>query len=363
MAAGTPIGCNTCHSIATSCRNSPVGSQCGKPSETTTPSTNQAPVFTEAPPIITVEPGKIVPYSYTPKASDPEGNELTYSISGRLDQMSIDAKTGTVSTPNWDGIKLPVVLPYTFNYVIAVKDGKGGMASQTVPVTFDCPSGQVLGFDPLQGAKGCVSNHQPSIAAFPLASAVVGQAYNFSVLAIDADLQKAYYNLTGAPSGMTIGQTSGVIKWTPSNKSSVNFTLNAEDRVGGHVSKPLSLHVCDAGQTWQDDTAGCIANHAPVITSGQTVGGVDVGGNYSEQITATDEDGNNLSYTLYGAPVGMTVSSNGSINWTATIVNSSPGFGFSVAVDDGKGGISVQPLSIVVCPAGHPYDPNMWMCM
>ncbi|MDH5767934.1 MAG: putative Ig domain-containing protein [Nitrospirota bacterium] len=71
---------------------------------------------------------------------------------------------------------------------------------------------------------------------------------------------------------------------------------------------------------------------------------------YSYQVTATDPDGDTLTYSLKTSPMGMTINpTTGQVNW-----NVPPEFkgkaSFEVSVTDGHGGEAMQSLTFVITP-------------
>jgi hypothetical protein len=392
VAAGTPIGCNTCHNIATSCIGSPVGDQlCGKASETVASSTNHAPVFADHHPAPTViDLGGDMAYSYTPDApTDTDHDTLTFSLGNRLDTeaMSIDPLNGKVTVTDWTKISFPVglTLPYHYDYVINVTDGKSGYDSQKVTVEFTCPSGQIFQDQPGLDHIGCAANHDPTLNLIPFPTAVVGQAYDYMVFAAEADGQRYYFTLDGQPEGMAIGYiddfpqgnllqkpTGGWtnLLWTPSALGSASFEITVRDGFGG-ISAPaaVTLHVCNAGETWAD---GCIANQSPVIGSlppNSSIGrytGATVGETYTYEVKATDAESDTLSYSLYGPPPpGMTIDAHtGVVTWTPPAADEFYRLNFVVAVTDGRGGVVTQgPIVVIACPPGKHYHSDMFACM
>lgn len=154
VAAGTEIGCNTCHSIATSCIGSPAGEQCGVASTNVPTNTNHDPIITSTPGNLEAIIGQ--PYSYQVIANDPDGDPLTYFLSKRPkhgydgnvnDSMRI-GPTGLI-TYDWPQAAFSTwpVEPLTFPYTVTVTDGKGGYATQTVTMTLHCPPGQQWTWD------------------------------------------------------------------------------------------------------------------------------------------------------------------------------------------------------------------------
>jgi hypothetical protein len=162
VAAGTEIGCGICHSIETSCIGSPVGGQCGAASAFVPAKANHDPVITSAPDVLDAIMGQ--PYSYQVKASDPDGDPLTYVVSKRprhgyggeaKDSISID-QNGLV-TYNWPQAAFQTWPegPFTFPYTVTVTDGKGGYATQTVAMTLHCPAGQPWTWDSNSYSGAC----------------------------------------------------------------------------------------------------------------------------------------------------------------------------------------------------------------
>ncbi|MDF9390931.1 MULTISPECIES: putative Ig domain-containing protein [Methylococcus] len=371
VAAGTFIGCDTCHSIATSCKGSPAGDRCGQASDATTPSTNRPPVFTAEPgaDATTFVYGQTAPYSYTPAVTDPDGDTLTFGLSTRLDAMSIDANTGTVTVADWTAITGGYnSLPYTYRYMVTVKDGKGGYASQQVAVTITCPDGNAWGYNATGSVPACLANTPPTLVSSPIPSVSVGQPVSLMYDSTDperndsAGVQRPNYFLEGAPDGAILGQYSGVLHWTPTAAGTYTFTVKVSDQAGGTDSKTITLHVCEAGQTWSEGAAACIGNHPPTITSTPSLT-VYANQLYAYAVEASDADGDTLQFSLSGAPAGMSLA--GSIlNWTPTDADAEVGsFNVTVIVIDGKGGVATQALALHFCSLGQTWDSRMAMCM
>lgn len=74
-------------------------------------------------------------------------------------------------------------------------------------------------------------NLAPTIVSTPLTTATAGQAYTYDVNA-NAYPGATYSLAPGAPSGMGINTTSGVISWTPKASGSFPVTVNASNAAG-----------------------------------------------------------------------------------------------------------------------------------
>ena len=88
-----------------------------------------------------------------------------------------------------------------------------------------------------------------------------------------------------------------------------------------------------------------VTNRSPVINTNLKTSAKERD-NYFDKVTASDPDGDSLTYSLSKGPIGMTINSNdGSISW----VNAQEGsFNVEVQVSDGKGGGATQSANLVV---------------
>ncbi|NJD08773.1 MAG: cytochrome C [Methylococcaceae bacterium] len=138
VAAGSFIGCDTCHDIKTSCIDSPAGQdKCGKPSTDVPEASNTAPVIDSTP----VSTGVIgQPYSYQVHATDADGDALAYGIdTPHLGGLSVTA-TGKV-TITWDAADFAgQAAPLSSSYTVSVIDSRGAFAKQAVTVNLGCPT-------------------------------------------------------------------------------------------------------------------------------------------------------------------------------------------------------------------------------
>jgi PKD repeat protein len=192
----------------------------------TTAAANHAPVITSVPVTAATE-GQA--YTYQIAASDPDpdttlGYELTQSPSG----MTIEVTTGSLTwTPA--AVHLPSAA-----VTVRVSDGKGGAATQsfTIVVTAAPPP-----------------NQNPSFSSTALTSASEGQPYAYQVTATDPDVGNTLaYELTQAPTGMSIDPASGLINWTPvaTHVPSVAVTVRVSDGRGGSAIQSFVITVAAA---------------------------------------------------------------------------------------------------------------------
>ncbi len=166
-------------------------------------------------------------YSFTPTASDPDGNRLTFSVSGRPAWLAFDAATGRLSgTPASTNVG-------TFPMTITVSDGSLTAAlSLTVTVA--------------------AANRAPTISGPASASVLVGQAYSFTPTASDPDGQRLSFTATGLPAWASFDAATGRVSGTPSaahvGSSTVRITAS-DGALSASLTYTLAVVAATNGRT------------------------------------------------------------------------------------------------------------------
>jgi len=264
------------------------------------------------PPVLTVISDATItvgePFTYSVEATDPDGDDLTYSLTTNPSiDMAINLSTGVISwTPAATG---------NFEIIVEVSDAK---ASDT--------ENFILTVSPaLIGPS--------NINLIPLA-ATVGVEYIGTVTVIPGDNTTLTFSLVGTPFGMEIS-AAGVITWTPTIAEDQTVTVVVTDGAGLSDSKTFTIVVGTA-------------NYAPVINSipGATI---TAGENFTYTVEATDPDGDTLAYSISTNPsVNMTIiSTTGVINWTSTTIGT---FEITVEVSDGELSVTESFNITVIAP-------------
>lgn len=250
--AGEAVGCNKCHSIAKSFRNGPTGY--------VAPPVNHDPVITSVP--ASLNAILDTPYGYQVTATDQDGDALTYSLGLKPGSMTI-SEQGLV-TSNWpmDTFSAFHTSPLTFPYVVTVRDGKGGYATQTVNMTLECPAGTSWYFDPDAWKGSCAGESEGGVSITskpPTLGIDAGASYSYQIVASSAANDPLTYSLTGQPDDMAIDE-SGLINWVTSTTTSgiFNFRVVASDGKGGRAVQPVSLTVCAPPQKWHAEGGHCM---------------------------------------------------------------------------------------------------------
>ena len=126
------------------------------------------------------------------------------------------------------------------------------------------------------------------------------------------------YALSGAPSGLTV-TSAGYVNWTAPVAGSYSFTATATTTAGKSASARYTLVVV-------------AVNHAPTLASGAVT--LKAGAALKATLVGSDIDGDALTYTMTGAPSGMTLSSKGALAWAKAVKGS---YALKVTVKDAKG--------------------------
>ena len=180
------------------------------------------------------------------------------------------------------------------------------------------------------------SNRNPQITSTPITTATAGEDYSYTAEATDPDGDATAWTLLSAPTGMQL--TGSTLSWQPEQEGEYSIELQVRDSRGGSSTQSFQLQVM-------------VGNRAPEITS-TPVTTATVDSTYSYQLQATDVDGDNLSYSLETAPLGMSVEAD-TISWVPADAGS---YDVTVRVNDGRGGSDTQSYSIEVsyAPGSNP---------
>ncbi|MGB2985952.1 MAG: putative Ig domain-containing protein, partial [Phycisphaerae bacterium] len=244
---------------------------------------------------------------------------LSFELLAGPEDMVIDPASGIIQ---WVAVLGP------FAVEVGVTDAWD--ASETV--TFD---GEVLPETP------------PRITSTPPFTAQIDEVYTYQVIAVDDEGDTLTYSFVVAPSGMSIDDATGLATWTPASAQigSHEVGIRVDDGRGGWATQTYTLTVSLTGE-----------NHPPQITSTPLFTAA-VGQEYIYQVTATDEDGDTLAYSIDTAPAGASIDSGtGLLTWTPVLgqVGSRT---IKIRVDDGTGGWATQEYGVTVSLFGDNVAP------
>jgi hypothetical protein len=284
-------------------------------------SAGSSPPPSNHPPTISGTPGTSATagtaYSFTPSASDADGDALTFSIQNMPSWAAFTtasgALTGTPATAN--------VGTYT-NIVITVSDGKATASLPPFTITVAAPP-----------------NHAPTISGTPSTSVTAGMAYGFTPSASDADGDALSFSIQNRPSWAAFSTTSGALTGTPATANVgtyTNIVITVSDGKATTSLPPFTI------------TVAAPPNHAPTI-SGTPSTSVTAGMAYGFTPSASDADGDALSFSIQNMPVWASFNtSTGALTGTPSTGQAGTYSNIAISASDGKATTSLPAFTITV---------------
>ncbi|MFO1393219.1 MAG: putative Ig domain-containing protein [Steroidobacteraceae bacterium] len=287
---------------------------------TVTPAANGAPTISGTP-ATSVQTGQA--YSFTPTASDPDGQALTFSIANKPSWASFSTSTGRLSGTPGSGD----VASYA-DIVISVTDG--------TLISFLPP------FSITVTAPPAPANNPPTISGSPTTSVTAGQAYSFTPSASDPDGQTLTFGIANKPSWASFSTSTGRLSGTPATANVGTFSnivISVSDGAASATLPAFSI------------TVSSPPNNPPTI-SGSPATTVTEGSAYTFQPTASDADGDTLTFSATGVPSWASFSSStGRLSGTPAKGAAGTYGGIVISVSDGKATTSLSAFSITVSAA------------
>jgi len=159
-----------------------------------------------------------VRYVYNVTAEDPDEDRLTFSLDTNAVGMQINGTTGVLTwTPQFAG---------RFSATVFASDGEES-DRQDFTITV------------IQG------NNAPRFVTRAVVSATVGIPYTYTAMAVDDDGDSVVYTVLNAPPGMTIGDSNGIISWTPAATGNYPLTVIASDGRGAEARQEFTIVVTE----------------------------------------------------------------------------------------------------------------------
>jgi len=285
-----------------------------------TGSNNQPPEITGVPSAM-IESGQN--YTFVPAASDADQDFLEFQVANKPSWAQFNTETGVLSgTPQDADVGL------TGEITIAVTDGRDQRAVGPfrIRVAF-------------RGELAIPGNTPPVIGGTPSGSVQVGKPYSFVPTASDGNGDKLRFIVSNRPSWAAFNTDTGALTGTP---TAANI---------GVYSK-ITISVSDGWQTTSMPAftvqVNGTDNRAPVIT-GAPMSTAQVSRTYSFMPSATDADGDTLSYSIQNKPVWASFNtSNGQLSGTPAAANVGNYANIQIQVSDGKTTSSLPAFAIAV---------------
>ena len=295
-------------------------------------SAGTAPTISGSPPT-TVSAGS--PYDFKPTAADPDGQALTFAVINKPTWASFDAATGRLSgTPG-------AISAGTYSNVgISVTDGSStaSLAPFTITVTAQ-------------------ANTPPTISGTPATSVQVGNAYDFRPTASDANGNTLRFSIVNPPSWATFDTATGRLSGTPQSGNvgtTAQIVISVTDSIDVTFLPMFSITV-----TAPPPVAP--TNNPPTISGSPSTAG-KAGQPYAFSPTATDPDGQTLTFTISGRPSWATFDTRtGTLAGTPADGNVGTFGPITIGVTDGTASAALPPFSIVVAAATTGWATVHWV--
>jgi hypothetical protein len=213
-----------------------------------------------------------------------------------------------------------------------------------------CGGGNSDGSNGTTGSSSAPQNNRPVIGGSPSTTATAGTMWSFQPSASDADGDALSFSATGLPGWASINETTGRVSGVP-QEADVGSTGSIVVRVSdGQVSAALpSFSITIESAATSTPPPPPPGNQAPVI-SGTPATSVTEGSFYSFRPTASDPNGQTVTFSIQNKPSWATFSSvTGRVYGTPQSVDAGKTTsGIVITASDGSLTASLPAFSITV---------------
>jgi hypothetical protein len=259
-----------------------------------------------------------VAYGFTPVASDPDNDTLTFAIRNRPSWAAFDAATGRMQgVPPAGGIFSDIS--------ISVSDGRQTAALAPFTITVAAPT----------------VNRSPTISGAPPTTVQQGTAYGFRPTASDPDGNTLTFAIANRPVWATFNGSTGALTGTPGAtnvQTYGNIVISVSDGAATTALPAFAITV--------------LSSNTPPTISGSPPTTGTVGAAYSFTPTASDANGGTLTFSIANRPSWATFSSStGRLQGTPSAAGTFSGI--VISVSDGQASTALPPFTITVSDAAN----------
>jgi hypothetical protein len=262
-------------------------------------------------------------YSFVPTATDADNDFLEFSVTNKPTWAVFSDETGALT-----GTPAAGNVGQSDDISIAVTDGTEQRVIGPFRITVDAADKPVS-----------ASNAAPTISGTAPGAIDVGAAYNFRPAAADADGDALTFSVSNRPSWASFSTSTGALTGTPAitNVASyANIVISVND---GKVTTSLAAFAIQVKGP----------NNMPPVVSGSPMTAIKAAQAYSFQPSATDANGDKLTWTIANKPAWATFSTTtGRLSGTPVKANVGSFAGIAIAASDGKASAALPTFAIAV---------------
>jgi len=244
------------------------------------------------------------------KVSAPAGTVMSYALSGAPSGLTVDA----AGALKWSA---PVAGNYSFTATAtATASGQSAHATYTLKI---------------------IPATTPVFSSSSQFSGSAGTAFTGTLSASNPNTAATLtYSLSGAPSGL-VTSAAGALSWAAPVAGTYAFIAKVTDSYGYATTQAATL------------TISAAASPSAVVSPGPTLASATyaakAGVEFSTMLLGKAPDGGSLTYTVAGAPSGLSMLASGLMYWVAPVKGT---YAVTVTVHDSKGttGTAVITLSV-----------------
>jgi hypothetical protein len=287
---------------------------------------NTPPVITGTPPA-SVQIDK--PYRFFARASDADGDAITFSIANKPSWAWFDATAGILGGE-------PHALSTYSNILISASDGTTTVSLPAFSITATstvAPSNTTT--------STATTNYVPVISNTPRTQVTVGSnGYTWQPRVSDADGDRLTFSIVNKPSWATFTTSGYLLGWPKATN------------VGTY--RDIRITVSDGKATVAIPAFSIVVSSAKTVNGAPTLSGnpstqVAAGSAYSFQPTALDPNGDVLAFSIANKPSwAIFNTATGRLEGSPQTTNVATYGNIAISVSDGKAATALPPFSIAV---------------